>query len=147
MQEHHITLADIRREAALLEFNVDISSGHLDIYHRADKTTGFWSISPFDDPRVLAGAWDFLQRQRAYLDQLDEARREIANRPPQRPRLRRVTLYRLGGFFFAFVIGAAILLATGDSSLAFLIYIILGVIVALVPLRRSHRTYSSKERA
>src|SRR5579883_2768516 len=93
MQEQHITLADIRREAALLEFNVDISSGHLDIYHRADKTTGFWSIAPFDDPRVLAGAWEFLQRQRAYLDQLDEARREMANHPPLRPRSLRATLY------------------------------------------------------
>jgi len=139
MQEQHITLADIRREAALLEFNVDISSGHLDIYHRADKTTGFWSIAPFDDPRVLTSAWQFLQERRAYLDQLDEARREIANQPPRRPRLRRVTVYRLGGCFLAFVAGAAILLTTGDAVLAFLIYIMLGVMVALVPLRRSRR--------
>jgi hypothetical protein len=84
MQEHPITLEDIRHEASLLEFNVDISSDCLDLYHRADKTPGFWSIAPYDDPRVQALAWQFLQEQRASLDQFDEARREMAHHPPQR---------------------------------------------------------------
>ncbi len=136
MQEQHITLADIRREAALLEFNVDISSGHLDIYHRADKTTGFWSIAPFDDPRVLAGAWEFLQRQRAYLDQLDEARREMANHPPLRPRSLRATLYRVAGFALAIAVGAIIAQVTNNVLLALLVFVGSFAIVALVPAQR-----------
>lgn len=88
MQEHPITIEDIRREAALLEFNVDISNDCLGIYHRADQATGFWSIAPADDPPVLAGAWAFLRERRAYLDQLDAARRDLANRLAQHPRKR-----------------------------------------------------------
>lgn len=88
MQEHQITIEDIRHEAALLEFNVEINDDCLDIYHRSDQTTGFWSIAPYNDPLVLVGAWQFLQERRAYLDQLGAARRDLANRLAQCPRKR-----------------------------------------------------------
>jgi hypothetical protein len=135
-EEQPITLADIRREAEALEFNVDISSGYLDIYRRSDSSTGHYSLQPIDDPRTLLFAWAFLQQQRAFLDQVDAARTDIANRPPRRSRPDLANLYRSLGFALAIAIGAIIAQRTNNVLLALLVFVGLFAVVALVPVRR-----------
>ena len=125
MQEHQITLVDIWREAALLEMNVDISTGHLDIYQRASSSNSFYSSLTLDDPRALAEAWAFLQRQRLFFNQLDEARRELANCPPQRGHKTFVGLGYLVMVVVAIDAGALVALLTSDSTLALLVFVLI----------------------
>jgi hypothetical protein len=144
MHEHQITLADIRSEAEALEFDIDTSTGFLDIRKRGDTSTAFHSLQGFDDPRVLVGAWEFLQHYRAQLDMFDEARREFANRPPERQRKPHTTLYRMAGFTLAIIIGLAIAQITGNPLLALLAYFCLSIITALIPARRKGAAHGGR---
>lgn len=120
MHEQHITLADIRHEAAQLEFNLDISTGHLDIYQRASSSSSFYSTLAFDDPRALVEAWTFLQERRTFLDQVDEARCKSGNHLPQcRTRKVFAVLYHL----------LVLVLASGAGAL---VAVIVNVLLALI---------------
>ncbi len=136
MQEHQITLADIRHEAMLLEFEVDISSGHLDIFKRSDSSTAFYSLQDADDPRVLSAAWQFLQFYRIQLDQFDAARRELANHPPQRPVRKAAVFYRLAVFILAVGAGALVALVAADTLMAIVTFLIIFAAGGLLRPRR-----------
>jgi hypothetical protein len=79
VQEHDITLDDLWREAEALEFDLSIQSGYLDIRKRGDTTPRYASLQPINQ-MVLRDAWNWLQRYRALLDQVDQARRAPAHR-------------------------------------------------------------------
>lgn len=132
MQEQPITLADIRREAMLLEFDVDISTGHLDIIKRSDASSAFYSLQEANDPRVLLAAWQFLQFYRFQLEQFDTARGENANRSPRRPHKAFSILYRLVGILLAGVVGEIVAASTNDILLALLVFVLLFAIVGLL---------------
>jgi hypothetical protein len=136
MQEHQITLVEIRREAMLLELDVDISSGYLEIFKRSDASTGFYSLQDANDPRVLIAAWQFLQFYRVQLDQFDAARRELANHPLQRPARRAAILYRLAVFVLAVGAGALVALVAADSILALVVFLIIFAAGGLLRPRR-----------
>jgi hypothetical protein len=135
MQEHQITLAEIKREAMLLEFDVDISTGCLDIFKRSDSSSTFYSIQEADDPRVLIAAWQFLQFYRTQLDQLDAARRELANHPPRR-RSRKTFVYRLAVFALAVGAGAIVTKIANNWFPALLVFVVIFAMGGLLRPRR-----------
>ncbi len=136
MQEHQITLAEIKHEAMLLELDVDTSTGHLDIFKRSDASTGFYSLQDAHDPRVLIAAWQFLQFYRIQLDQFDAARSELANRPPQRSMRKAAILYRLAVFVLAVGVGALVALVAADAIQALLVFLLIFAAGGLLRPRR-----------
>ncbi len=73
------TIDDIRREAAILEMDVDTSTDYIRITKRSDRSLFYYSLQPADDPRVLSTAWIWLQDYRANLERLDETRSQLAH--------------------------------------------------------------------
>lgn len=88
-------LRDIRREAALLEIDVDTSQGFLDLYHRSDRSVFFKSIHSPDDPKTLEAAWGWLQDYRGLLASLDQHRAQIPQRRRRRHAIRTIVIWLL----------------------------------------------------
>ncbi len=76
---HTPNLDDIRREAAILEMDVDTSTDYIHITKRSDQSLFYHSLQPANDPRVIATAWVWLQDYRANLERLDEDRSQLAH--------------------------------------------------------------------
>jgi hypothetical protein len=72
---------NIRSEATALEFDVHTDEGFLDITKRGDPSLFYRSLYPYDDPRVLSYAYQWLLQYRHLLEQTDQARRELTGRP------------------------------------------------------------------
>lgn len=137
MHEHQITLAEIRQEAMLLKFDIDISTGHLDIFKRSDSSTAFYSLQDADDPRVFIAAWQFLQFYRTQLDQVDAACRELANRPPKCSRKKLYgVLYQLAVLVLAVGTGALVARIVNDWFPALLVFMDIFAVGGLLHPRR-----------
>lgn len=95
-----ITLDLIEQEAIALECDAWlVDDTFLEITKRADPDFFYRSLQPYDDPRVLASAYAWLQTYRAYLDQVDQARRDLAQH--RRTRGRNTSAHSRGALLFA----------------------------------------------
>lgn len=92
MPHHQQSLRDLIHEARDLEFDLDLSTGRIELRKRSNPATCYRSDGPPNDRQCIADAWGWLQWQRARMERADAARQI----PPQHKRRNHTTaLFRM----------------------------------------------------
>ena len=132
MQEQ-ITLRDVRAEALALEYQVDLSSGHIELYKKSDPAIGFMSCSKAYTREAIDEAWFWLQMERHLIDKADQERsdataRSIAEETKTRLEIRTLLSYGLQILLMPFVAGCIFLLLTNSSQIGEICYFLTAII-------------------
>jgi len=141
MQEQTVTLRDVRAEALALEYLVDLSSGHIELYKKSDPAIGFMSCSKAYTREAIDEAWFWLQMERHLIDKADEERsdvtaRRIAEETKARLEIKTLLSYGLQILLMPFVAGCIFLLLTNSSQIGEICYFLIAVIQVIRLTRR-----------
>jgi hypothetical protein len=143
MQEQHSTLLALRQEARNLEFNVDLSSGHIELIKKSDPDMIYISPGKAYQQVAIQDAWNWLQLQRERIDQADIERTDQPVQSEQDCSIRLhilIMLYLTATLFApAFGVGVLLLFLTNNVWVGYSGFFLLMAIQSLRMFKRYWR--------